>query len=265
MGAQFSTNDPAWLHASLPVSLGGLGIRSTYAHCSAAFVASTLQTATLVQKMLDGAASRDAVNAHRLLIDAMANVTKPLDLPIPVTVTQKQLSRGVDESRQFHLQSNLSDTRSKALLSSVKLPHTGDFLNVVPSGKLGLKLDSVEFQLACQYRLGLPVFHGNGNCSMCGRDSDQFGDHAISACGHYGDRSSRHDDLRDAIFEAAQAGSLAPVKEERHLLDDGSHPGDITIRNWHRSQGRHTAFDVTVTSPLQQNCIEKTEAEPTFA
>jgi hypothetical protein len=100
---------------------------------------------------------------------------------------------------------------------------------------------------------------------MCGKDSDAFGDHAISACGHYSDRSSRHDDLRDAIFAAEQAGSLAPTKEERNLLDDASHPGDITIRNWHRSQGRHTAFDVTVTSPLQQNCIERTVTESKFA
>jgi hypothetical protein len=51
---------------------------------------------------------------------------------------------------------------------------------------------------------------------MCGKDSDKFGDHDISACAHYGNRSSRHDDLQDAIFATAQAASLAPTKEE-HL------------------------------------------------
>jgi hypothetical protein len=107
----------------------------------------------------------------------------------------------------------------KALLSSVQLSHTGDFLNVVPSGKLGLKLDSVEFQLAFQYRLGRPVYPSDGMCPLCGQDSNLFGDHAISSCGHYGERTRQHDDLRDVLYPTAQAGGLAPMKEERHLLD----------------------------------------------
>lgn len=37
VGAQFSTNDRSWLHASIPVSLRGLGIRSAYVRCLAAF------------------------------------------------------------------------------------------------------------------------------------------------------------------------------------------------------------------------------------
>ena len=100
---------------------------------------------------------------------------------------------------------------------------------------------------------------------MCGLASNAFGDHAISTCGHYGDRTRRHDDLRDALFATAQAGGLAPVKEERHLLDDASRPGDLTIRNWHRCQGRHTAFDVVVTLPFQLHSLERTAEEPSHS
>jgi hypothetical protein len=58
VGAQFAIENRTWLHASLPVSLGGLGIRSSFAHCSAAFIASTLQTSDLVERMICNVSSQ---------------------------------------------------------------------------------------------------------------------------------------------------------------------------------------------------------------
>ena len=73
--------------------------------------------------------------------------------------------------------------------------------------------------------------------------------HAV-ACGGSGGRISRHDRLRDIIFNATSAASLAPIKEQRNLIPgERSKPGDIFIPTW--SAGRPAAFDVTVTSPLQ--------------
>ena len=87
------------------------------------------------------------------------------------------------------------------------------------------------------------------------KDSDIYGDHAISACTVGGDRTRRHDKLVDAIYERAKAALLHPQKEERNLLDDSSRPGDITIeRPWPLLRGKpKIAFDVTVTSPLRQD------------
>ena len=42
LGASISTSDPRWILASLPVSLGGVGLRSAALHAPAAFVASNL-------------------------------------------------------------------------------------------------------------------------------------------------------------------------------------------------------------------------------
>ena len=53
--------------------------------------------------------------------------------------------------------------------------------------------------------------------------SDQMGDHALG-CAKHGDRIARHDQLRDVIFEAAASASLAPAREERHLL-----PGSAAV------------------------------------
>jgi hypothetical protein len=58
VGGQFTIEDRTWLHASLPVSLGGLDILSAFAHCSAAFIASTLQTSDVVQRMICNVSSQ---------------------------------------------------------------------------------------------------------------------------------------------------------------------------------------------------------------
>ena len=137
---------------------------------------------------------------------------------------------------------------------------TGAFLNSIPSPALGLRMTSDVFSTALKYRLGSPIFPNDGDCGMCGKASDMMGDHAISACSGNGDKSRRHDLVRDAIFQAASAAALAPRREERGLISGrDARPGDITINGWSRSGGKpKTAFDVTVASPLAQNCIRRT-------
>ena len=44
---------------------------------------------------------------------------------------------------------------------------------------------------------------------------------------------ARHDQLLDVLYEAASGASLAPVREERHLLPgSAARPGDLLIRRW---------------------------------
>ena len=85
-------------------------------------------------------------------------------------------------------------------------------------------------------------------------------DHAL-ACARSRDRIARHDLLRDLIFEAATNASLAPVKEERHLLPGTvARPGDVFIRRW--SDGKDAALDVTLTSPLASSNLAAATARP---
>ena len=65
----------------------------------------------------------------------------------------------------------------------------------------------------------------------------------------HGDMIARHDQLLDVLYEAASGASLAPVREERHLLPgSAARPGDLLIRRW--ADGKDAAIDVTVTVPL---------------
>ena len=90
--------------------------------------------------------------------------------------------------------------RELARLKCLLLPHAGDWLNTPPLIALGLHLCPVEFMLVVKYRLGLPVFDQRGPCPACLQESDILGDHAL-CCGSGGERISRHNALKDAIFE----------------------------------------------------------------
>ena len=166
---------------------------------------------------------------------------------------QRQLLQGTGEE----------EDRERARLASLGLRHAGDWLNTAPLKALGLHLRATEFILVVKYRLGLPVFDTAGPCPACLRHSDVFGDHAL-CCGSGGERISRHNALRDALFDTAVAAGLGPTKEGRFLLPGNDRrPADILVPHW--SGGQDAAMDVTVVMPLQQATLTGAATTPGFA
>jgi hypothetical protein len=145
-------------------------------------------------------------------------------------------------------------------MSSLGLAHSGDWLNVVPSPILGLHIRPQEFRYSVLYRLGAPVFPSSGPCPACRKPSDNFGDHAI-VCGSHGERIARHNHLRDHFYQVAASCNLAPRKEENALLPDtNARPADVLIPHW--TEGRDTALDVTVVSPLLTDRLANSVSTP---
>ena len=172
-----------------------------------------------------------------------------------VGMTQRQMAVRVDQHQKQLLIDSVGEdeVRERARLSSLGLPHAGDWLNTPPLAALGLHLSAAEFVHALKYRLGLPVFNTEGPCPACLRFSDALGDHAL-CCGTGGERISRHNNLRDALFDTAVAAGLGPVKEGRFLLPGADRrPADVLLPNW--AGGRDAALDVTVVNPLQDATV----------
>jgi hypothetical protein len=145
-------------------------------------------------------------------------------------------------------------------MASLGLAHSGDWLNVVPSPILGLHIRPQEFRYSVLYRLGAPVFPSSGPCPACRKPSDNFGDHAI-VCGSHGERIARHNHLRDHFYQVAASCNLAPRKEENALLPDtNARPADVLIPHW--TEGRDTALDVTVVSPLLTDRLANSVSTP---
>ena len=181
-------------------------------------------------------------------------------------IPQKDVSLKID-LHNLQLLNNqitgLGDTRDIARLASLGLPHSGDWLNVVPSIALGLHLRPAEFIVSAKYRLGMDIFFRDGQCTACPHQSDSRGDHAIS-CGYEGERISRHNHLRDALYNTAVQACLGPTREERALIPGSdAKPADVLIPNW--SGGKDTAMDITVVNPLQTAFVNGAATTPGHA
>ena len=182
---------------------------------------------------------------------------------IDVSLSQRSLSLSIDVALHQHLISSAPSTRSRALALSTGLPHACDWLNVVPSSSLGLRLQDHEFRCCLCYWLGVPLHNGQFTCPECRGSADPFGDHQVG-CGGNGDRISRHNAIRDVVFSAAQSEALAPSKETPNLVPDSSvRPADVLLPNWNRS--RPAAVDVHVISPLQQQTLAEAASTTSHA
>ena len=254
--------------------MGGLGLRAAEDHAQAAYAASNLSCQTLVQQLLHNPLqdNEQEIEAVALRAELLDGIKARLDTEVEVTTdylygqTQRQISATIDLSNQESLSNQVQasgDEREVARLKCLSLPHSGDWLNCSPIASLGLRIPATEFILMTKYRLGMQVFASEGPCPACSRHSDQFGDHALN-CGYSGERISRHNMLRDAIFEVAAAAALNPVKEGRFLLPGADRrPADVFLRGW--QGGQDAALDVTVTNPLKDDTRAGAAASPGHA
>ena len=97
---------------------------------------------------------------------------------------------------------------------------------------------------SAKFRLGLPMISSAGHCPACLAPSGTI------CWGTGGERISRHNQMRNAIYNTAVEAGLAPIREGRALLPDTARwPADILIPAL--TGGRNAALDVTVTHPLQ--------------
>ena len=242
-------NDTQWMQAMLPVSMGGLGLKSAADHSTAAYITSVLSSQDLKQQILglpEQSCPPKVTDALLEMLTAKQGEEATLD---SIKIDRKRLERLSE-----HISSS-GVVRDIARLASLSLPHAGDLLNVRPCPALGLHLTSAEFSISARYRLGAPVYITDGECPACHQYSDKEGDHAIS-CGSKGERIARHNHLRDHLYHTAVCSALSPTREDRAIIPGSdARPADVLIPNW--TGGKDTALDVTVVNPLQTQLVSR--------
>ena len=253
-----------WHQAQLPVSMGGLGLRGALHHASSSFASSVLSTASQARALQNRQNDATPLSLPQdILNDLSLKLGEEASVETLWGFSQKAISLKVDLRRLSILQGQVEDlgsVREKARLASLGLHHAGSWLTVVPTPALGLHLQPIEFVFAVKYRLGCQVYDHDGPCPACYQASDKFGDHAL-CCGHWGERITRHNDIRDHIFKMAGSAVLNPVKEGRFLLPGNDRrPADVFLPNW--AAGRDAALDITVINPLQQATVAEAAATP---
>ena len=120
-------------------------------------------------------------------------------------------------------------------------------------------MEASLFRIAVCRRLRQKVVASDNWCPMCGEVLDTFGDHAL-VCGCKGDRTRRHNRLRDVLHDEAVKVGLATEREKGNLLpprpqDEGlvgegaRRPADVWWPGG--AGGRGVAWDIAVTSAMK--------------
>ena len=242
---------------SLPISLSGLGLPLAKNVAPAAYCGSKIQTLHLQSKILQ---KTNKVDETSLISDGkelFASLITPLLDNSSDMLTYDKLLRNKDPQHTIYLSicSKAYDDYVNDDKVSLRCKKTakvgcgdnGHFLDVTLLN--GMKMNSIEFRIACKLYLGFPVFylpHRNTctPCPCCKKgDLDIYGDHAIACAGH-NDSSLRHNAVRDRLANAAQDGQFAASIEKRGVLVDGteSKPADVYIPLW--NYGKAIAIDV---------------------
>ena len=248
-----------WEQASLPVKFSGLGVNQTKIVAGPAYVGFTRDlVATLLKRELyEPCGVVDLLAAHE---EATSIAHDLADL-----TTQRSVQQLLSTERHEALFQKLmakSSIRSSNLMLASSMPHASDWCSP-PIAGLGLALQSSQFRTALKFRLGIPLYSEAFPCPAlnnagkeCGAEMDRFGDHAL-CCHHGTSLLFRHNNVRDILGHAARAAGLSAVVMEKKYQIEGSSekPGDITVQQYHRGFAL-SAFDVTITHPLQKKYIE---------
>ena len=157
-------------------------------------------------------------------------------------------------------------------------------MHATPSKEAKLNNEPALFRAMLQRRLRIPFTEEDHECPLCDGIMDSFGDHALVCCGG-GDRTRRHNLLRNMVYYAASSAHLNPELEKPGLLpqrlvfgsmyengscigEDDSNPGarrpaDIFIPRWRA--GPPAAWDFAVTSGLRMDSLTDSIRDPDAA
>ncbi|GAU99276.1 hypothetical protein RvY_10302 [Ramazzottius varieornatus] len=232
-----------WLQASLPVSIGGLGIRRTERIALPAFMASIHPVQALVRSIYPGSDLDSLVNGgldQWPLVTALRRRQRAWDLPM-VTV-------------EFGSLMDQSDMTSKARLMAVSTKTSGTWLHALPVSSLGNLLDDNTLRISFGLRLGSRLCQPH--MCRCGEVVDQYGLHGLSclkSAGRHSRHASLNESVRRALFSAQVPAVVEPLGRSR---DDGLRPDGKTMIPW--KNGEELAWDVTVVDTLAKSYVGKT-------
>ena len=205
------------MQASLPVHMGGLGVRSACSLASSALLASAAATLPLQDEMLLASSlacveDKDVSNARATWnglamanepIEAFKHIQHAWDIPIITAAYNEILARcalPVDQAR----------------LKALTTPHAGDWLHAPPLTAAGLRLPKQAIRVATGFRLGTIMCQPH--ICVCGTMVDARGLYSL-ACRKSAPHHIRHSQLNDLIWRAIKKAHISASKERLDCLE----------------------------------------------
>lgn len=238
----------AWKQASLPVKMGGLGIRSAALLAPSAFLASAAGAENLMLSLLP-------VRFQSLTEPSISKTSDIWRTRVDPTVSQpvnsqRSIQKNWDLPCCAFLASALLRAAQtdvdKARLLAAATSSSGSWLKALPLAAIGLKLDDEAVRIAVGLRLGTALCEPH-QCP-CGAAVDCRGIHGLS-CKVSAGRHSRHSNLNELVLRSLQRAGIPSMREPTGLCrSDGKRPDGVTLIPWCR--GRCMAWDVTVVDTI---------------
>ena len=236
-----ASDDRAWSQASLPVKLGGLGVRSAVKVAPSAYLASVHASSALVHNILSSSPSSTTPS----LDDALSCWSEGHDFEPPAAAgasRQKLWDHVRAVAAADVLVENAVDDIDRARLLASRSKESGAWLQALPISAMGLRLDDEALRTAVGLRLGSPLCSPH-QCQHCGEDVDVMGRHGLS-CRWSEGRHHRHAALNDIIHRALQSARVPARLEPPGLLRrDGKRPDGVSLVPW--KAGKFLVWDAT--------------------
>jgi hypothetical protein len=248
-----SLSEVSWKQATLPVSLGGLGLRKCSSISASAIVGARLDVHDLLNNLISSASDPEFVipggceTFDRLSSQCNGSIGNNLS-----NHTQRSLTVLV-HSQEATLWKNLLSTSTvgnsaRDLLRSqlVSRPHSGAWLQAYPSKVLRLGMQSDVFVNAVLFWLGVNYIPVDSNCAAC-KQLDQFGSLALN-CGSHNLFLRRHNLVCNTL---ASIGYSARLSIGREHSFQGVKSADVLFRDFDFGRRRDLAVDVTIRNPFR--------------
>jgi len=238
------------VHATLPVRLGGLGIRMSKDIALPAFISSLHSVHDLVEAILHNVQLRDD-NELGMAVDTWHEKNAGLALP---DSADRSRQRTWDRPQMEAVASGLlerADQVSRARILAASERESGLWLNVLPAPTIGTLLDPETFRIAVALRVGAVVCEPH--ICRCGQAMDARGLHGLS-CKYSAGRHPRHAALNDVIKRALQSAGIPSILEPLGVdRGDGKRPDGITVFPF--SNGKCLCWDATCTDTYAETYL----------
>ena len=251
--------DSAWEQATLPVGLGGLGIRSAVDVAPSAYLSSAHSSAQLVEAILP--------ESHRTIPtpfvdEAKASWASGHESKAPedaAACNQRAWDSIHTKSTSQRLLDNAADEEERARLLAVTTRESGAWLRALPVTALGLRMDDSTVRVAVGLRLGTRVC-GVHTCRHCDAEVSDLGRHSLRCKKSVG-RFQRHTALNDILKRALSAAHVPSRLEPIGLLrTDGKRPDGVTLAPW--KCGQLLVWDATCPDTFAPSYRTQATSEP---
>ena len=253
-------NEDSWSQASLPVRKGGLGLRNLASVALPCYISSLHKSSNLVEKI-----TKQQITGklpHLIMAETALRskygMSNSQEMP---TGDQASKQRSWDDlvcNIEFNNLLNSANQVHSAHLLAAAAPHTGAWLQALPSPVLGLHLDDETIRVSVALRLGAQVCEPH-KC-RCGKLVNSLGHHGLS-CRLSEGRLPRHNHLNDVIKRSLNTIGIPSWLEPLGLdRGDGKRPDGLTVFPF--SKGKCLAWDATCTDTFAMSNINDCASTP---